>query len=180
MNPLDAVTEAVEALSKAVPGLADQCTDPQGLDLAELLLGVQEARKALQAVERDVEMRAAAAMLGDQAEGGGLFVERYRSADRKAWDHEQWQRDVRIKAVQAAGMKGAQGVLTADGELLPIEELGYLLATVQAAHGAGAPKTTTLKSLGLDARDYCESSPGAWHVKVQRRVETEGGQDDAA
>lgn len=179
-DPLAAVTDAVAALEKALPTLLEACTDPQAADMAELLLVVSEARVKLQGVERDAEAACAKAMLSNQLDQGGLFAERYRAAERKAWDHVAWQRDVRAKALQAAGLKGAQGVLTADGEVLDPSVLQDLLARLQSVHGAQAPKTKSLRELGLDPDDYCERSPGSWHVKVQRRVETVRGETDAA
>jgi hypothetical protein len=185
-DPVEGVTEAVHQLEGALPALLEACTDPQATDMAELLLTIREARTALLRVEQDTEAACAKAMLSDQVDDpSGLFVERYRSADRKAWDHEQWQHDVRTKALQAAGLKGAQGVLTANGEVLPAEVLHELLATVQSVHSAGAPKTSKtagLRAFGLDPADYCETTPGARHVKVQRRVatDTEGTETDAA
>jgi len=178
-DPLAGVVDAVDRLGKALPGLMAECTDPEGTDLAELFVTMLEARKALQALERDTEVACAKAMLDDVAETATLRVERRRGAERKAWDHESWQRDVRNKALQARGLKGAQGVLTADGELLEVGVLHEVLRAVQDAHGAGAPKTTTLKALGLDVRDYCESSPGAWTVRVTRMAD-ETEQEGAA
>jgi hypothetical protein len=173
MNALTALLEAVSALEAETPGLLEQCTDPEGRDAAELFGIVQGARKALQDVERTLETAAYDAMTGDDVQAGDLWVERYRSTDRKAWQHDEWQRDVRTKVLQVHGLKGAQGVLTADGEVAPISVLHEVLRAVEGAHGSAAPKTTALRALGLDARDYCESSPGAKHVRVQRRVETE-------
>lgn len=180
MNPLDAVTQAVEELEKALPGLLEQCTDPQGADMAELLLMVQQARVALQAVERDAELACAKALLGNMTEAAGLRIERYRSADRKAWNHDDWQRDVRTKALRAAGLLRAQAIITTDGEELDPAVLHDLLRSVQGVHGAAGPKTTAIRQLGLDPDDYCERSPGAWHVKVHRVVDETEGQNDAA
>lgn len=175
-DPVSAVVGSVGWLEVALSELVDACTDPQGTDLAELLVNVREARMKLQGIERDAEAACAKAMLGDYAETTTLRVERSRATDRKAWDHDEWKRDVRAKAVQAAGLKGAQAVITADGEELPAAALWDALATVQGAHGAAAPKTTALRALGLDARDYCESSPGPWTVRVTRMAdESEGG-----
>lgn len=168
------VTDAVEALAKTLPGIVAECTDPQGMDLAELFVTLQESRKALQGLERDTEVALAKAMLADAAESPTLRVERRRGAERKAWDHEQWQRDVRAKVLQAHGLKGAQAVITAGGEELPADVLYDALTGVQAAHGATAPKSTALKSLGLDVRDYCSSSPGAWTVRVTRMADENG------
>lgn len=180
-DPVENLRRAVEWLGKALPGLTAECTDPQGMDLAELFVNLQESRKALQALERDTEVACAQAMLADEQDSPTLRVERRRGADRKAWQHDVWQRDVRAKVLQAHGLKGTQGVLTADGEVLPTDVLYAALTAVQGAHGATAPKSTALKSLGLDVRDYCESSPGAWTVRVTRMAdESKGSGDDAA
>lgn len=178
-DPLAGVVAAVQRLAEAAPALQAACTDPEATDLAELFVTIQEARKALQAVERDTEDTCARAMLADEAETATLRVERRRGADRKAWQHADWQRDVRAKVLQAHGLKGAQGVITATGEVIDGAELYDVLRAVQDAHGAGAPKSTTLKALGLDARDYCESSPGAWTVRVTRMAD-ENLQEGAA
>jgi len=175
-DPVAGVTGAVDVLAKALPGLMASCTDPEATDLAELFVTLQDARKALQALERDAELACAKAMLSDLAETPTLRVERSRATDRKAWDHDEWKRDVRAKAVQAHGLKGAQAIITEAGEELPATVLWDVLATLQNAHGAAAPKTTALRALGLDARDYCESSPGAWTVRVTRMAKE--GQTD--
>jgi len=175
-DPLAGVVDAVDRLGKALPGLMAECTDPAGTDLAELFVTMLEARKALQALERDTEVACAKAMLDDVAETPTLRIERRRGTERKAWDHAGWQRDVRAKALQAHGLKGAQGVITATGEVIDGAELYDVLQAVQDAHGAGAPKTTALRAFGLDARDYCDSSPGAWTVRVTRMAdETDKG-----
>lgn len=176
-DPVAATRAAVSWLRADLDALVDSCTDPRGADLAALLADVGEAADQLRTIARDVELATANAMLGDELDAGDLYVERSRGTDRKAWSHDDWQRDVRAKVVQAAGLKGAQ-IVTAAGELVPAAEVVHeALAAVQSAHGATAPKTTALRGLGLDARDYCESSPGAWRVKVQRRA-VEGDQDE--
>lgn len=167
-DPVTSVTAAVDALEAALPGLLEACTDPHATDMAELLYEVQAARIKLQGLERDVEGQCAKAMLDPQVLTPTLRVERYRSAERKTWQHEEWQRDVRNKALRSVGLAGMQGVLDAQGEVLDPSVLHEVLTRVQEAHSAGAPKTTTLRKLGLDPDDYCERSPGVWHVKVQR------------
>lgn len=177
-NALDNVTEAVAALEAALPALTEACTDPQALDLAELFATIQQARVRLQALERDTEVACAKALPGARVDAPGMFVERYRSQDRKQWKHEDWQADVRAKVLRAAGLAGAQAVVTANGETLPADVLHDVLRSVQAAHSAAGPKTGAIRGLGLDPDDYCERSPGAWHVKVHRVVDTEEGQTD--
>lgn len=169
------LTDAVTDLDTQLDALLEACTDPAGTDVAELLDSIRTQRVALQALEGRAEEAAAGALLDDMTTTDTLRIERHRTTDRKAWQHTEWQRDVRAKALQAHGMKGAQGVLTADGEVLDASVLFDLMATLQAAHGSTAPKTTALRALGLDARDYCESSPGRWTVKVTRMAATEEG-----
>lgn len=174
MDALQQLTEAVARLESEHEALLAACTDPQATDMAELFDTVKGLRERVQAVERDVEAATAKAMLGDYAETGTLRVERYRSADRKAWDHERWQADVRAKVLQASGLKGAQGVLTADGEVADPEVLHELMRAVEAVHSAGAPKTSKtagLRAYGLDPDDYCETTKGSWHVKVTRMAD---------
>lgn len=179
-DPLTTVVEAVQALVDHRDRLIAACTAPDATDLAEFLLTVREAREQLyREVEQVLEDACARAMLDDYAEGDGLRVERYRSPDRKAWDHDAWQRDVRAQALRAAGLAGLQGVLDANGELLPPSVVYEVLTRVQSVHGSAAPKTSKtsgLRSLGLDPADYCETSPGVRHVRVQRVAEadTEG------
>lgn len=179
-GPLRGLQAGVNDLQHALPNLIDACTAPDASDLAELLFHVQSARIALQQMERDVEAATAKAMLGDQVVTATVRAERYRSADRKEWDHERWQADLRAKVLQAHGLKGAQGVLTAEGEVVPAEVLHDLLRAVEAVHSSGAPKTSKtagLRAYGLDPDDYCTTTKGAWHVRVQLladETETEG------
>lgn len=168
MDPVEAVTESVTTLAEALQGLLDACTDPQATDMAELLADIQAARLTLYGVERDVELTLAKAMLDDNILTPTLRVERSRGTDRKAWDHEGWQRDLRRQVLRAKGLAGAQGVVTASGEVLDAAVIVEAIVDVENAHGSTAPKTTSLRAFGLDARDYCESSPGAWRVKVTR------------
>lgn len=169
------LTDAVNDLEAQVDALVEACTDPQGTDVAELLDAVRTERVRVQALEGRVEEACARALLDDMTTTPTLRIERHRTTDRKAWDHDAWKRDVRAKVLQAYGMKGAQGVITATGEVIDGAELYDVLAALQDAHGSTAPKTTALRALGMDARDYCETSPGRWTVKVIRLAdETEG------
>lgn len=175
------LTSAVDNLELVVPGLLEQCTASDGADMAAVLLQIQQARIKLQDVERYVELECAMALTGDMTEAPGLRIERYRSAERKAWDHESWQRDVRNKALRKAGLLAAH-VISADGEEVPAGVLHEVLTWVQSVHGATGPKVGSIRGLGLDPDDYCERSPGAWHVKVHTVVDETAteGQTDAA
>lgn len=166
-----AVAEAVEALSAAMPDLLEQCTDPQATDMAEILATVQEARQALQTLERDVEAATAKAMVGDYAETATLRVERSRAAERKSWDHESWQRDVRRQILRKHGLLNVAAVVTADGEELDPAELGAAMAELQAVHGSTGPRLTQLRATGLDPDDYATRTPGRWTVRVTRMAD---------
>lgn len=166
-----AVSEAVEALAKDLPALLKQCTDPQATDMAEILATVQEARKALQSLEYDVEGACAKAMVGDYAETPTLRVERSRAAERKTWDHESWQRDVRQQILRKHGLLGVAAVVTADGEELDPRELSAAMAELQSVHGSTGPRLTQLRATGLDPDDYCQRAPGRWTVKVTRMAD---------
>lgn len=165
------VLQAVAHLEDAMPHLWEACTDPQATDLAELLADLRDARERLYALERDTEVTLAKAMTTDEVDTPTLRVERRRGTDRKSWDHAGWQVDARRQVLRKHGLAGAQGVLTPDGEVIPAEVLAEALAELQSVHGSTAPRTTQLKGLGLDPRDYCESSPGAWRVSVRRQVD---------
>lgn len=94
----------------------------------------------------------------------GRVAEVLRGATRKAWDHTAWQHDVRAKVVERV-LEGHDDTLvnTATGEPVSLHDC---LSAVQAVHGAGAPKVTALKALGLDVGDYCETLPGTISVKI--------------
>lgn len=97
----------------------------------------------------------------------GRRAEVLKGKDRKEWRHEDWQRDVR-QAI-AGTMPVVAVVNTATGEFT-VDAAGSVLqeaiAKAQAVPGAGAPKVGALKSLGLNADDYCASYPGPWALKI--------------
>jgi hypothetical protein len=187
-DPLTAVTTAVDALVDNLDRLVDACTSSDGSDLAAFLLAVREAKDRLyREVEPALVEAVRKAMLTDTLQTGDLKVERYRSADRKAWDHDAWRRDVRTKLLRHHGLLGAQGVLTADGEVVGPELFYTLLRELQEVHGSHPPKTGKtgggLRQWGLDPDDYCATSEGVWQVRVQRLADesaTETTEGDAA
>lgn len=166
-----AVNEAVETLGKALPALLEQCTDPQATDMAEVLASIVEARVALQGLERDVENATAKAMLGDFAQTPTLRVERSRAADRKTWDHEAWQSDLRTKVLRAHRLLGLSAVIDSNGEEVPLQELYDAMADLQSVHGSTSPRLTQMRGFGLDPDDYCAKVPGTWRVKVTRMAD---------
>lgn len=180
MNPLENVTTAVDELEAALPALLEACTDPQATDMAELFLVVQEARTKLLDLERTVEGALGKALAEDMTVAAGLRIERSRTSDRKAWDHDGWQRDARQNLLRQHGLLRAT-VFDANGVELEAGVLHSVLRDLQAMHSSAGPKVTALRAIGLDARDYCETSPGRVTVKVHRMAdETTGGDTDAA
>lgn len=98
-----------------------------------------------------------------ELEGVGV-VKVYRSNDRKDWDHETWQKDVRGALLERKGI----GPVLADpvsGELIEVLDL---LRELQDVHGAQAPKVTRLRALGLEPGAYCEERPGKPSVQITR------------
>ena len=170
-----AVNEAVETLGKELPALMEQCTDPQATDMAEILASIVEARVALQGLERDVESATAKAMLGDFAQTPTLRVERSRSAERKTWDHDAWQLDVRAKVLRAHRLIGLSALIDGNGEEVPMSELYAAMADLQSVHGSTNPRLTQMRGFGLDPDDYCTRVPGTWRVKVTRMADESEG-----
>lgn len=164
-DPLEHLAHAVRYLAQRLPELREACTDPEATDMAELLAQIQAARTELVALERETEAALVRAMTSDMVCTPRLRVERKRSRDRTAWDHDGWRHDARQQVLRKAGLLGAQ-VLTKDGELLDKGALHAVLAQVQQVQGSGPPKVTALRSLGLDPMDYCETSPGRTTVQV--------------
>ena len=90
----------------------------------------------------------------------GRLYEVRKADTRKAWDHPGWQRDVRAQV-----MSGIPAVAV-DPETGDTFNPADMLAAIQAVHGAGAPKVTALKALGLTPGDYSENVPGPWTLQV--------------
>lgn len=102
----------------------------------------------------------------------GRRAEVLKGKDRKAWRHDDWKRDAR-QAV-AGDLAHAEIVDTESGDVADAGPYVLdLLARIQDVHGAGAPKVTELKALGLSADDYCESYPGPWAVKISTPATTQ-------
>jgi hypothetical protein len=136
-------------------------------DAAGVVAAIQDLIRRL----RDIESLAARA-IGQKAgrvEGelpdGRAFTVR-RTADRKAWHHDAWQHDARAKvADQLLADVPEELVDPSTGEAVPVGGLMLgAMAAIEAVHGAGAPKVTMLKALGLEPGDYCETVRGNWTV----------------
>lgn len=145
--------------------------DPTGA--ADLVASVQRAISRL----RDVESLAARAIgqsvghLEGTLSDGRTFTVR-RKTDRKAWDHDRWQHDARAKVLDFVTEHSrldeavAYVVDSESGEMVDDLDLTALvqdaMTAIESVHGAGAPRVTVLKGLGLDPGDYCETVKGAW------------------
>lgn len=95
----------------------------------------------------------------------GRTVEVLKGKDRKAWRHDEWQRDARVAVVGETMFHAYADAET--GELVDLTPvLLDVAARVQAVHGSTAPRARSLKALGLNADDYCETYPGPYNLKV--------------
>jgi hypothetical protein len=93
---------------------------------------------------------------GEQVIEGIGLVHVSRGAKRTQWHHDDWRAAVRKACVTAYGSSGT----VADVETGETFNVYDLIAAAQDAQGAGAPKTTVLRKLGIDPDDYCHSEPG--------------------
>lgn len=130
---------------------------------------LQDVIARLRDVEAAATRRLGQAVLGGQERTGTLADGRpwtlRRTADRKAWQHDDWKRDAR-KAV--IGQVAPQNAGIIDWDTGEERDLGPFLyevaAAIQEVHGSTAPRTGVLKALGLDPGNYCETVRGNWKV----------------
>lgn len=170
VGALNRATAALEAAQDYVATLAPE-------HLADAIATIQDVKYRLGLVES-----ALAAALGER-EGviqgnlpdGRQFTLK-RTQDRKEWDHEDWKRDARrVLVQQALEVNGVgrliQFVTPHTGEVMNLDlahMLQVAITEAQEVHGSTAPRSTSLKRLGLYASDYCTSSPGGWRLNAIR------------
>jgi hypothetical protein len=149
--------------------------------LAETVAWLQDMRRDLATAEAYVA-RQLGRMIGcpDVIElPDGRRAEVLKGKDRKAWQHADWQRDVRNAIVDSR--EGwdlvAYRVSQMDGTSEDVD-VSDLIAQAQAVHGSAAPKVTALKPLGLAADDYCESVPGPYSVRISAPATTTTEQEN--
>jgi len=170
VNALSRIAEDVRRLDRYAAGAADVMLQAlKGPEVLAMVALVQDQRRALAEVEailaRQVGRDGSTPFEGTLPDGRAYKLR--KGADRKAWDHAAWQRDVRAQVM--SGLDDVSLVNVETGEPANLKELVQpLLEGVQRAHGSAAPKTTALKPLGLSADDYCETVPGPWSVAVMR------------
>ena len=165
-KPKDPTATALAAVTRAT-AKAIGTADPEAVT-PDQVAAVQEAVANLRNLERDLSIalgKREGAIQGNLKDGRQFTLK--RTADRKAWDHEEWKRDARRAIVRHTTdeMGATVQVLTEGGEVqdFDLARLLHLAITeAQEVHGSTAPRSTALKRLGLYATDYCESSPGGW------------------
>lgn len=155
---LAAAVHQLAAAADAVNVAALGSEDLPWTDLAAFLDTIREARKMVQAVESNLEVRTAKAMGAAEVKRSELdgvgFVEWHRGRSRKTWAHDAVARDVVDTHMRLL-----------EGEVVdPWTIRDWLL---EAAH-VDYWRTTALKALGLDPEDYSTSIPGKLSVEVTR------------
>lgn len=163
---LGRLTKATETLETHV----DASASLGPIDQAAAIAVVQDLRRRLTQVENSLAItlgKAEGQHQGNLPDGRQFTLK--RTAERKAWDHEDWKRDARRAIVKrhAAGLEDAtlRSVNLGTGEVAEVTLAAFLhtvVAEAQEVHGSTAPRSTALRRLGLYASDYCESSPGGW------------------
>lgn len=151
---------------------------PEDLDeLADTIAVVQHLKQRLGQVEQDLSTamgKRAGVVQGNLTDGRQFTLK--RTQDRKEWDHEDWKRDVRRTITERfAPNPDDVAVDAASGEAVPLRGIiQRALAVAQEVHGSTAPRSTSLKALGLYASDYCTSTPGGWKfTAIQPKPTTE-------
>lgn len=178
---MGSLVEAMGDLAAAVADLEafrDTSADLEPQAQADAIALVKDLRQRLGLVEADLSTTLGRAEGNHQGylSDGRMFTLK-RSPDRKAWNHDDWKRDVRRTIVRHTTdeMGSTIQVLTEDGEVQDFD-LGRLLhlaiTEAQEVHGSTAPRTTALKRLNLYATDYCESSPGGWLLNAVKPTDT--------
>lgn len=166
VGALNRATTALEAAQDDVATLEAQ-------DLADAIATLQDVKYRLGQVESTLATalgKREGVIQGNLPDGRQFTLK--RTQDRKEWDHEEWKRDARRAIVNDLTKPGDtiyEGVVTADGEVVPLGPvLHTAIALAQEVHGSTAPRSTSLKRLGLYASDYCTSSPGGWRLNAIR------------
>lgn len=170
ISALADLADATNRLEKFQDGVFALEPDAQ----ADAIALIQELRYRLGVSESTAASnlgKAVGVIQGNLSDGRQFTLK--RTQDRKEWDHEDWKRDVRRQIVKHTTdeMGSTIQVLTEDGEVQEFDLARLLhlaLADAQEVHGSTAPRSTSLKRLGLYASDYCTSSPGGWKLTALR------------
>lgn len=176
-DSVQAVAETLVAanlLARVIPdGARSQIEGGMAHNAVALVALLQDIRRSLAETEaylaREIGRDEMAPRTGVLPDGRQFKVQ--RGADRKAWSHDDWKRDVREKVAERHEVKSW---ILADPETGESVNLAGMLEDVQGVFSSAAPKVTALKRLGLDPGDYCETYPGPFSVQVSAP-----GSDDA-
>lgn len=170
LNPQEELVTALVRLNADTATLqahVDASADLEPIDQAAAIALVQDLRKRLGQVEQDLAItlgKAEGQHQGNLPDGRQFTLK--RTANRTAWNHEDWKRDARRKIIANAMPDDADLIVvdSSTGETVDnVRAILYEAVTeAQEVHGSTAPRSTALKRLGLYATDYCESSPGGW------------------
>ena len=167
--PKDPRAAPIRALERAIAKAATLLEDsPDPVHVA----AIQSAIAALRDLERDLAIGLGKNLGAAQGElpDGRLFTLK-RAQDRKEWDHEEWKRDARRAIVAKTEVVPAINPDT--GEVIDLAPILFrVIAEAQEVHGSTAPRSTSLKALGLYAGDYCTSSPGGWTFRATPKPTT--------
>lgn len=159
---------------------AEKMTDQE---LADYIAALQDIRARLGSVERELTT-ALGKRLGKTTSylSDGRQFELNRMADRKEWNHEDWQRDAR-RAIQAeledyVVLEGSLVDATTGEEKTLGQVIQEAMVRVELVHGSTAPRSRALKTLGLFASDYCTSTPGGWRFNALKPTTKEDTNND--
>lgn len=156
----DRIAVSVAFVTEAATTLNVEALDLNGMtweETAEVLKALVEARKVLQSVESGMERWIAQVwrnenLYGDIAVEGIGVVSVHRGKSRKAWDHEGI-----AGHVIDAHLTGGSGEMPT-----PWEVKNWLLDAAGIAYW----RVTSLKELGIDVDEFCDTLPGTLSVTV--------------
>jgi hypothetical protein len=130
-------------------------------ELATELYAIRSEIAALKLREQDVEDRLAAEMPEKRLEVPEIGVfERRTASSRKQWQHDDLRREV---------VKHAERIVTEDGEIESEAE-----AQIRTLFDCMAPsywRVGALRTLGIDAGEYCETTWGRQTVQFIGELE---------
>lgn len=186
----DHLTTRLEAIAATTtdaekdPGLAAEGLED--LELASYVAVLQDVRSRLANVERELTTalgKRTGKTVGNLPDGRQFTVD--RMADRKEWQHDEWQRDARRAVAQMVTERFTLGdpdshfiVDVETGEEVPLARvLQEAMNQVELVHGSTAPRSRALKALGLYASDYCTSTPGGWRFSALKPTTKEDTTD---
>lgn len=180
-TPIRPAVQAASDLIDALVALNDQTARLEAATDASPILDtqaqvdaialIQELRYRLGLVESTLATalgKAEGVIQGNLSDGRQFTLK--RTQDRKEWDHDDWKRDARRAVVQGVLKDRELAIMDLEtGEVGDTSLSGLLyeaVAQAQEVHGSTAPRSTSLKRLGLYASDYCTSSPGGWKLNA--------------